>query len=170
MTTPILTTARLTLRPITLFDAGDITKSLSNAAVAGWLTAVPYPYTLQDAEDFIRDVAQDPDDPHWAIDAGLGLIGVISCRAELGYWLDAAHHGKGYMTEAATAAINHHFGQTDDDLISGYHLGNTVSANVLRKLGFTDTRVEDEIRVATGKPVRTQKMHLTRAQWENRHA
>ena len=168
MSTPILETQRLTLRPITLFDAADINAALNQPDVPGWLTNVPYPYTLSDAEDFIRDIAQDPDDPHWAIDAGAGLIGVISIGRELGYWLNADHHGKGYMTEAARAVVTYHFTQTDADLHSGYHLGNAASCNVLTKLGFVDTIVEEQIKVATGKPVNIQRMVLTKDSWMNR--
>jgi len=163
MTTPILETQRLTLRPITLFDAADINVAMNHPDVPGWLTAVPHPYTLKDAEDFIRDIAQDPD--HWAIDGGTGLIGVISIRSELGYWLNADHHGKGFMSEAARAAVAYHFGLTDADLISGYHLGNAASCNVLTKLGFVNTGLKEQIKVATGKPVTIQRMVLTKDTW-----
>lgn len=165
MTTPILTTPRLTLRPITLFDAADINAGLNHPDVPGWLTMVPYPYTLQDAEDFITDIAQGPDGDHWAIDAGTGLIGVISVGRELGYWLNASNHGRGYMTESAQAVVTHHFAHTDKDLISGYHVGNAASANVLGKLGFINTEIEEQIKVATGKPVKTQRMVLTKSTW-----
>jgi len=163
--TPTLITKRLTLRPITLFDAADINRGLNQAGVPDWLTNVPYPYTLEDAEFYIREMAQEPGTNHWAIDAGTGLIGVISNASELGYWLNADHHGNGYMTEAAQAVVKHHFGATDNDLLSGYHLGNAASANVLTKLGFAPAHVVEQIKVATGKPVKTQRMLLTKANW-----
>lgn len=163
--TPILTTERLTLRPLTIFDTGDINAGLNHPDVPGWLTSVPYPYTLKDAEYFIREIAQDPDDPHWAIDAGTGLIGVISIGGELGYWLNADYHGKGFMSEAARAVVCQYFKTTNDDLISGYHLGNAASANVLTKLGFQKTHIVTQIKVATGKPVQTQRMVLTKDIW-----
>jgi RimJ/RimL family protein N-acetyltransferase len=165
MPTPILTTERLTLRPITLFDAADIHASLNHPDVPGWLTNVPYPYTLADAEDFIRNTAQSPEGHHWAIDAGTGLIGIISVASELGYWLNADHHSKGYMSEAARAVVAWHFAHTESDLISGYHVANRPSANVLTKLGFENTHQEDQIKVATGKPVKTQRMVLTKDRW-----
>lgn len=165
MTTPVLKTARLTLRPITLFDAGAINTGLNHPDVPGWLTEVPYPYTLQDAEDFIRTVAQGSKGHDWAIDAGTGLIGIISLDSDLGYWLAADHHRQGFMSEAARAVVAFHFAQTDADLISGYHLGNAPSCNVLTKLGFTNTVIRDQIRVATGKPVKTQRMVLTKDRW-----
>lgn len=165
MTTPILNTERLTLRPITLFDAADITACMNQPGVPGWLTAVPFPYTLKDAEDFIRKIAQGPEGHHWAIDAGTGLIGVISIGGELGYWLSADHHGKGFMSEAARAVVAYHFASTDADLQSGYHLGNAASCNVLTKLGFVDSFVDEQIKVATGKPVQIQRMVLSKDRW-----
>jgi len=77
MATPILTTPRLTLRPITVFDAADITSGLSNADVTSWLTTVPYPYSLKDAEALITKITECVAGDHWAIDAGTGLIVVI---------------------------------------------------------------------------------------------
>jgi len=50
-------------------------------------------------------------------------------------------------------------------LISGYHVANRPSANVLTKLGFENTHQEDQIKVATGKPVKTQRMVLTKDRW-----
>jgi RimJ/RimL family protein N-acetyltransferase len=44
------------------------------------------------------------------------------------------------MTEACTGLLGWHFdARPDDVVISGYHAGNTASANVLGKLGFAET-------------------------------
>jgi len=65
-------------------------------------------------------------------------------------------------------AVDDYFQSTDDDLTSGYHLGNAASANVLTKLGFAPTYIAAPIQVSTGEPVDTQQMVLTKAKWNAR--
>ena len=45
MISPVLTTRRLILRPITLDDADEITRGLGNWEVVQWLTTPPFPYS-----------------------------------------------------------------------------------------------------------------------------
>jgi RimJ/RimL family protein N-acetyltransferase len=164
-----LTTPRLRLRPQVEADIPAIIAGLNDWEVARWLTVVPYPYTRQDADEWIaRQVPPVPGTAHFAIDAGAGLIGVATLDNELGYWLDRTAHGRGYMTEACMALLDWHFNARPDDVVpSGYHVGNAASASVQHKLGF----------VATGKRemrfVRSQQREvehvdtaLTRAQFE----
>jgi len=69
------------------------------------------------------------------------------------------------MTEAARAVVAYHFARTDDDLTSGYHLGNVASCKVLTKLGFRNTHVTEETKVAIGSTVPVQRMMLTKNDW-----
>jgi len=105
----------------------------------------------------------------WAIDDGSGLIGGVSVVPELGYWLDPRHHGKGAMTEAATAACHWYFSQSDANLTSGYHLGNGPSQAVLRKLGFVYTHIDRAVETARGDHVDIQRMALSQADWQDSH-
>lgn len=161
-------TRRLTLRPLAMADAPAVVKALGLWDVTQWLTNVPFPYARADAEEFIPTVTAPGADPHWAIDAGEGLIGLISVRSELGYWLDYDYHGQGLMSEAAEAVVAAQFAQSDADLVSGYHLGNGASARVLAKLGFTNTHVVTKTQVATQEPVDIQRMVLSKERWMNR--
>jgi ribosomal-protein-alanine N-acetyltransferase len=55
----------------------------------------------------------------------------------LGYSLDAAHEGKGYMQEALSAAIAYMFNEVGLHRVMANHLPhNARSENVLRRLGF----------------------------------
>lgn len=161
-------TRRLVLRPLQSADAPAIQQGLSLWDVTQWLTVVPFPYTLKDAQDFIRDCLENPQHRHWAIDAGEGLIGLISIKPDMGYWLDFNYHGQGIMSEAAEAIVADHFAQADIDLVSGYHAGNVASARVLEKLGFENAHIETQIQVATQEPVEIQRMILTTSNWKNR--
>lgn len=136
-----LTTPRLRLRPQLEADIPAIIAGLNDWEVARWLTVVPYPYTHEDADEWIaRQVPPTPGRAHFAIDDGSGLIGVATLDSELGYWLDRSVHGRGYMTEACTALLEWHFTARPDDVVpSGYHVGNAASASVQHKLGFVET-------------------------------
>ena len=50
----IIETERLILRPYKLSDVDDIVEGLNNINVSKWLAFVPYPYTLEDAKDYIQ--------------------------------------------------------------------------------------------------------------------
>lgn len=165
MTVPILQTARLTLRPLALSDRTAITDALGNWNVTRWLSQVPFPYTLADADSFIGMVQHSPDDAHWAIDQGAGLIGLISVKPDLGYWLDQTQHGQGLMTEAVHAVLTWYFTAHTAPVISGHFAGNAASRAILTKLGFTDTNIETITPFNADTPVALQRMVLTPTAW-----
>ena len=165
MTAPILQTARLTLRPLAASDRAAITDALSNWNVTRWLSQPPFPYRLSDAEAFIAMVKDDVTSPHWALDRGAGLIGVISVKPELGYWLAQPHHGQGLMTEAANAVVDWYFNDHTDPIVSSHFAGNSTSRTILTKLGFINTHTETIIPASSDAPVTLQRMILTRAAW-----
>ena len=151
-------TDRLTLRPIEAADAPAIVAALNDWDVTRWLTLVPYPYAQADAEWWIAQAG----DGYWVIDAGQGAIGAISIKPDMGYWLARSEHGKGYMTEAASAVAAEHFRISGSPLVSGHYPDNAASRAVLLKLGFADTHLETQRQVSTDRDVPTQRMILTR--------
>ena len=164
-----LRTARLTLRPLAPRDDAAIVAALADWDVVRWLTAVPWPYTPADAIHFRTIVAADPAHPHWAIDAGDGLIGVISVKPDLGYWLAPAHHRRGYMSEAAQAVVTAAFAAGHRMLVSGHLPGNVPSRRLLSSLGFTDTHLTTALHRGSGETVPLQRMTLTAEDWAARH-
>jgi RimJ/RimL family protein N-acetyltransferase len=136
-----LKTPRLRLRPQTAADTPAIIAGLNDWQVVRWLTVVPYAYSEADADEWMgRQKPPVAGHAHFAIDAGDGLIGVVTLDDQLGYWLSRAEHGHGYMTEACVALLEWHFGEQPDDVVpSGYHVGNAASAAVQNKLGFVET-------------------------------
>lgn len=167
MMPPVLTTRRLTLRPVTLDDAAAIQRGINNWDVVQWLTAPPFPYALDDAVYFINEVI--PTITNWAIDAGDGFIGTIGFAPDLGYWLDADYHGQRIMSEAAEAVVAWHFGQSQQALVSCHYLGNEASRKVLQKQGFVDNGFEEQLQTATQEGVTVQRMELTHEIWAARH-
>ncbi len=166
--TPILRTERLTLRPVVLADAPAIVEGVNDWDVAKWLAVVPHPYSHEDALTFITEIA--PQIPKfWAIDDG-NLVGIISIDTEIGYWLAREYWGRGYMTEAARAVVAHHFADpAAGDLPSGHFVGNERSGAVLAKLGFVNLEVRRIYCLARGEDMDSQRMILTRANWEAAH-
>ena len=165
--TPELTTARLRLRPIGReIDIDAIAHWLSDRAVAQWLTMVPAPYRRSDAEWFVHEYLPGRPGPVFAIDAGAGLIGVISLDPTLGYWLARPFHGRGYMTEAVRAVLGWSFDRGARRVLSGHHDGNGASRAVLLKAGFQDSGAETVTLRADGSQRRVRKLALAREDWE----
>lgn len=140
----VLLTRRLTLRPPALPDAEDIALGLNNWNVARMLARVPHPYWTADAEEWISDLVGKSEDMVFTIHRER-LIGVVSIEGEgsepeLGYWLAEPWHGRGFMTEAATALIAHAFATRDiRAVVSSAFADNPGSMRVQQKLGFVMT-------------------------------
>ncbi|WP_321363863.1 GNAT family N-acetyltransferase [uncultured Celeribacter sp.] len=167
MTKKPLTTNRLTLRALRPEDAPDIVRALNDFEVSKWLTPVPYPYSVHDANWFTRRVA--------AIAFVYGLefqgriIGTIGCEGEFGYWLGRAYWGQGLMTEAARAVLTAWFAEGHDQIEAGYFTENARSSHVLRKMGFVETGQSRSFSLAQGQEVDRIDMILTREAFETRN-
>lgn len=130
-------------------DKSDLAKALNNKNILNNLRdGVPYPYTENDAEDFISAMlSADPDKTFaFAItleDKAVGSIGIFRQEnihyrtAELGYYIGEEYWGRGYMTEAVKQACSFVFENTDIIRIYAEPFAyNTGSCRVLEKAGF----------------------------------
>ena len=141
-------TERLVLRPLTIADAPELSRAVNHKDISE-NTRIVHPYTLEDAYEFVYRIERSygtGDEIVWPIrttDAGplLGTVGLHLQRAdrlaELGYWLHRDHRGKGYASEAATAALAFGFNTLHLDRIyaSWYH-DNPASGRILDKIGM----------------------------------
>jgi [ribosomal protein S5]-alanine N-acetyltransferase len=106
----------------------------------------PHPYTQEDAQDFIRRMAESERETNFAIDVdgeAVGGIGVMlhtdveRCSAEIGYWLGEEYWGRGIMTEALSSVAEYSFREFQLTRIYAVPFaGNTGSCRVLEKAGF----------------------------------
>lgn len=170
MSRPNLQTDRLVLRPFTPADEADVQQLAGDARIARGTDAVPHPYPLEAARDWIANhpgFFASLKEIVYAItrkDSG-ELVGAISLlnisrrdsRAELGFWVGAPHWSSGYCTEAARALIEHGHAAHGLSKIVGRCLAwNTASARVMQKLGmaregrlvkhvYRDGRYEDQL-------------------------
>jgi len=142
---PILETARLILRPYTEDDIADLMPLIGAREVAVNTLRIPYPYTEQDAREFIA-TTQSGNLVRRAVTlrSDARLIGGVGLNtderhhhAELGYWLGVPFWGQGYATEAARAMVQYGFGHLRLNRIFATHFGhNPASGRVLQKLGM----------------------------------
>ena len=130
-------------------DKTALAENLNNMNVLNNLRdGLPYPYTEDDAEDFIRAMLSADKDKSFAFAITLngkviGSIGVfrqdnIHYRtAEMGYYMGEKYWGRGYMTEAVKLVCDFVFENTDIIRIFAEPFAyNSASCRVLEKAGF----------------------------------
>ena len=176
-----LETDRLILRPLRDSDAPSVAELIGNWQVAKMLTRVPYPYALQDAEDFIARFADGPTDSDTQVFAlelkqgpthAVGCIGIhgeaeAAHEAELGYWIGEPYWRQGLVFEAARAAVAHAFTSMGlTKLYAGHFTENEGSKKILMKCGFTDFGVKTMESVSRGCDTQCRQLALTRETWE----
>ncbi|HHE0528728.1 TPA: GNAT family N-acetyltransferase [Vibrio parahaemolyticus] len=143
----VIESERLILRPFSMSDAERVSELAGDKQISEMTANIPHPYTISDAENWIRTHAK-------LFLSGKGivyaivlkesseLIGAISFpKLEnglgiLGYWLGVPYWGCGYATEASNVLISYskrHYGLTR---LKVMHLvGNERSKSVIEKLG-----------------------------------
>lgn len=136
------------LRPLHKRDKESLANYANNIRI--WRNvrdSFPHPFGKADAADFIKKSSGADPVTHFCIDYNNECAGVISffpqsdiyrLTAEIGYWLGEPFWGKGIMTAAVKAMTEHIFRSFDIvRLYAGVLEGNTASAKVLEKCGFT---------------------------------
>lgn len=147
---PQLQTARLLLRQMTLSDAPNVQQLRSNEEVMRYINR-PLTKTLEEAETWIRivtDALENNNGITWCIclneaptvhvgSIGLWRLEKENYRAEIGYMLEPALQGKGFMYEAITVVLEYGFKVMKLHSIEA-HIDprNAASAALLRKGGF----------------------------------
>ena len=148
---PVITTERLVLRPHRVADADNIAASLGDFQVTRMLSRVPTPYHRQDALDWLSPKISGlmPDWTFAVTEADDVHIGTLSLEIRhgcwhLGYWLNRFYWGRGFVSEAAPAAIERFFRRMPETpLYSGAFADNPASLKIQQKLGFRITGCRD---------------------------
>ena len=123
-------------------DLNSLIKELNNWNISQWLVNVPYPYTIEDGQNWLKKTKED--DYSFNIFLKNKLIGGISItnkqnntKPELGYWIGENFWGKRYAFEVCTNLIKHFFSNTSHNIIYASHMkDNTKSKKILINLGF----------------------------------
>ncbi|MFJ8013112.1 GNAT family N-acetyltransferase [Streptomyces sp. NPDC096339] len=149
----MITTERLRLRPLTDADTDWWVSLHADAEVNRFVGG----YTREQAAARLRAIRQQwTERGHGLCAVELRGTGEVIGRSglywweqfdetEIGWTFARAHWGRGYATEAARAVLAWGFGTLGLEQITAMiHPGNTASAAVARRLGFTPLR-EDTI-------------------------
>jgi [ribosomal protein S5]-alanine N-acetyltransferase len=138
---------RCTVRDWRLDDAMSLAKHANNRRVwLGLRDLFPYPYTIDDANEFLRRAITQQPITNFCIDIGGSAVGGIGIRigqdvhrhvAELGYWLSEDFWGHGIASEAVPAFADYCFANFELNRIYAEPFANNPpSARVLQKAGF----------------------------------
>jgi RimJ/RimL family protein N-acetyltransferase len=112
---------QVVLRPHRPADAVRVQEACLDERTRHWLHALPDPYTLDDAEQFLegrRDAQARGKALSWAVAdpqtdelvANISLFDIKPGReGEIGYWTHPAARGRGVMTEACGLVLRHAF-------------------------------------------------------------
>ncbi len=88
-------------------------------------------------------------------------------RWYIGYWLHPNHHGKGYLTEAAQAAVDAAFEHMRiDSIISSHASWNVASGRVMQKIGMRHVGHDPKGFHKHGEDHPEEQYELTREEWE----
>ena len=159
MGTEMLTiqTQRLTLRPFEPADSSRVAYLAGDNDVAKMCGRLPHPYPIAAAYSFfdIMEKGRANDHEHsFAVTAPIdGLIGSAGVSRvgdpkdatwEVGYWFGMPYWGLGYASEAARALMDWARDQKGAQVFVASHFADKpASDNVLRKLGFVRTGIQD---------------------------
>lgn len=176
---PILQTERLVMRATRGEDLDAWAAIMADPDVARYIA--PAPMTRDEAWRSIAAALghwQLRGYGSWAVErksdgAMIGRVGMINPEGwpglEIGWTLGKPYWGKGYATEAASAAMRYAFlTQTVDRLISNIDPENAPSQAVAERLGETKGE-RSALRVA-GKDYPIDIWVITRGEWQRRMA
>ncbi len=160
----------MTIRPWLLSDAEALAEALNDEAVqANLRDGLPYPYTADDAREFISAMLSTGDSVYpFAITHEGRCVGSISVTrgvnihrftGELGYYVGRTHWGFGLATRAVREICEYVFANTDIMRIYAEPFtSNAASCRVLEKAGFS---LEGTLRANSvkGGAVRDMRMY-----------
>ena len=102
---------------------------------------------------------------------GFNALDPANCAAEIGYWLGAGFQGRGLMTCAVRALVWYAFTELHLRRVTALcAVGNTRSAAVVRRLGFTCETVIREVEWLSDHFVDDEVYVMRAATWREAHA
>ena len=149
-----LSSARLRLDAPLGADAQTVFEHCQDPVMPEYLARLPWPYRLADATEFVSGYVptawSDDRECTWAVrePSSPELLGVISLSvpaapdrsASIGFWLGAAHRGRGLMVQAERLVLDWGFATGLCDTVHWECVaGNLASARAARKAGFRYT-------------------------------
>lgn len=161
-----LTTARLTLDPLRPEDAVPLHRIVTSPEVGRMLFIFPPDWPMPEAEAFVRKWRWTGTPPfRLALRLNDRFIGAVGLRSlsdpEIFYFLDPAHAGQGYLSEALpafVAEITRRFALPQ--LTAEVFTDNPASARLLEKAGFRPGTTGSVTSAARGTPAPVRHYHF----------
>ncbi len=161
----VVTTRRLTLRPMCRADMGLVEMYAGDRRVAANTASIPHPLPPGAADAYVtRALSGSGDETVWAMDAtGAGLdalVGVVSLRAmdrgqaEIGYWVAPVVWNTGLASEAVGGLMAAN-PTGSAQVFASIFQDNPASARVLTNAGFDYISDAETFCVARGAVVPT---------------
>ncbi|MBM7805770.1 RimJ/RimL family protein N-acetyltransferase [Geodermatophilus bullaregiensis] len=148
LTTEVVRTARLVLRPFRPDDVPTVHRASQDPGTQRWISAIPVPYTLEDARAFVEGVgmahrAEGRGLPV-AVEADGELVGTAGLSLgpgrlgpEIGYTIAPWARGRRYAAEATDGLATWAFAHGAPRVHLFVDVDNAVSQAVARRAGFT---------------------------------
>lgn len=169
----------VTLRPVEADDAAFLRDHSNHPAIRRPMT-INHPSNLDRKREHIEEMYDDES----------GGFGLLACadgervgyvmlfrlddaagHAEVAYWIAPDAQGEGYGTEAAALVLDYAFGTRRLHRVRARVLAhNTVSREVLEKLGFTEEGVQRDEKYVDGEYVDTHFFGMLEDEWEGSEA
>ena len=147
----MIETDRLFIRQFKPEDAQDVYECCNDYDVVKTTLGMPWPYTEQDAQNFIEytiNSAKENKSHEYAIcfkenpNKIIGCVALVGIkekpkRAEIGYWVGKKYWKQGIATEAAKAMLEYGFKNLGlHSVIARYFDINPASGRVMEKCGM----------------------------------
>jgi RimJ/RimL family protein N-acetyltransferase len=152
LTTEVVRTRRLVLRPHREDDVEAIHRACQDPDVQRWISAIPLPYTLDEARTWATGIA-----PHEraegrgmpvVVEAGGEVVGAGGAHLvpgrlgpEIGYWIAPWARRQGYAAELAAGLAEWALAHGAPRVHLYTDVRNTPSQAVARRAGFTEEGV-----------------------------
>lgn len=148
--TETVTTARLELRPCRPEDAEDVYAACQDPHTQRWVSALPSPYTLDDARTWVQELSWAERRAGTGLQAAIvergsgGLVGSTGLTRlgaltgpEVGYWVAPWARGTGYAAEATDGLARWAFDHGCHRVWLLVCPANTASVRTAERAGFT---------------------------------
>jgi RimJ/RimL family protein N-acetyltransferase len=152
LTTEVVRTDRLVLRPFRPDDTDAVFRGCQAEDIRRWIAVIPSPYTREDARSFVTELAPGERASGRgmpvAVEADGVLVGASGLHfwpgrlgPEIGYWIAPEARGNGYAAEAAHALADWAFGLGAPRVHLWVDVDNTPSQAAARRAAFTQEGV-----------------------------
>tara|TARA_B100000579_G_scaffold400695_1_gene382582 strand:+ start:4188 stop:4694 length:507 start_codon:yes stop_codon:yes gene_type:complete len=154
-----INTLNLVIKKPSNKDINALVSELNNWNISKWLVEVPFPYSINDANYWIKKTKEDEFSFNiYLRNKLIGGIGITNKfgnnKWELGYWIGETYWGNKYAKEASEGLIKYFFNNTSNNIIYASHMKDNIKSNkIILSLGFTKLGIGKKYSVSRKKEI-----------------